>query len=633
MDLLTSFLHASFDPCFVYNEQFKLCSHNSAFADVFKCNLNQTAQTPLLQTFAADYFRNVQPIVARWHKELQTKGILSDEFVQQIEHPLYEAMTYRTIYVPTEKWCLVSVKLKDSVSRRKTQFFNVLSHEIRTSLTSIVGAADMLFRSKLNKKQEEYVSTLHSPCKHLLSTVNDILTFNALEDGDVPVNREKFKFIDAVVAACGSAEQTALKKNTHFAITYLPSRNDISELTLIGDSVKVTEILKTLMDVVIRFSSDDKIFFTAAIEREVPEEVELECRISLNNRFPPALLINLTSSTTLSPKHATNSNASNSVNSTLGTSCIRLRICQKLAEIIKGNVTLEDTDAGSTIVCTFRFYKYGSKADHSLKLSSSSQISKHASPQAIADPAKSNDTSSSVKASVQQKPKSAPQAVLHTIEETDCAINPPSFSSSTFIVTPLEDKVSSSSSSTSTILSSDSDEAPFSERTPDADKWTRRILLVEDEPINQKIIRAMLHNLKYKDVTLVTNGLDALKEHAKSLQEGKPFHVVLLDQSLHNEDGDDVCSKLKAADPGQIVVSISANVYLSQNERYRVAGYDDALCKPVFVNHLKEVLDKWCRVFDVRKEGKPKDEGLVAVSKRLMQAEGKAGLRFAGGGV
>jgi CheY-like chemotaxis protein len=123
----------------------------------------------------------------------------------------------------------------------------------------------------------------------------------------------------------------------------------------------------------------------------------------------------------------------------------------------------------------------------------------------------------------------------------------------------------------------------------DLDLRGRRILVAEDQPINQRIIHDMLC-LFGAEVTLAPNGREALQR----LAEGD-FDLVLMDIQMPEMDGLSATEHLRnnPAWAKLPVVALTAGVTTTERERIRTAGLSDLLAKPLRLSELKSILGRW----------------------------------------
>jgi signal transduction histidine kinase/ActR/RegA family two-component response regulator len=124
---------------------------------------------------------------------------------------------------------------------------------------------------------------------------------------------------------------------------------------------------------------------------------------------------------------------------------------------------------------------------------------------------------------------------------------------------------------------------------------TLRVLLVEDNFINQEVMRAILSELEI-NVDVANDGLEALSMLAQS--QSAAFDLILMDCQMPNMDGYEATRRIRAGDAGQKfsqipIAALTANVLDSEREKCREAGMNDYLSKPINFEALKAVLKKY----------------------------------------
>jgi len=124
----------------------------------------------------------------------------------------------------------------------------------------------------------------------------------------------------------------------------------------------------------------------------------------------------------------------------------------------------------------------------------------------------------------------------------------------------------------------------------------KRILLAEDNPINQKIAVSTLNKLGYPSVDVAANGMEALR--ALELAE---YALVLMDVMMPEMDGFQATAIIRDADSAVLnhsvpIIAMTANALKGDREQCLKAGMDDYLAKPVKKAELAEILDKWLQV-------------------------------------
>ncbi len=148
--------------------------------------------------------------------------------------------------------------LAEAAEKRK--FLAYMSHEFRTPLSSVIGFAEQLEQANPNKEQKEYLSGIMASSEMLLTTVNDILDLSKLESGKMTFMSDPFlpdETINQLIRAFkGSASEKGL------TIDYNPPRKDIA---LLGDEVRLRQILNNLMSNAIKYTNKGKIVIDSEI--------------------------------------------------------------------------------------------------------------------------------------------------------------------------------------------------------------------------------------------------------------------------------------------------------------------------------------------------------------------------------
>jgi CheY-like chemotaxis protein len=127
-----------------------------------------------------------------------------------------------------------------------------------------------------------------------------------------------------------------------------------------------------------------------------------------------------------------------------------------------------------------------------------------------------------------------------------------------------------------------------------------RICVAEDNPINQKIAIQFIKKLKFDNVDAYDNGLTAVEGIRQKAQEGKPYHIVLMDVQMPLLDGYEA-TKLLRKDPlaavrGILVIAVTASAVQGDKEKCLASGMNDYLAKPVRLAVLKKKFGQYVYV-------------------------------------
>jgi CheY-like chemotaxis protein len=124
-----------------------------------------------------------------------------------------------------------------------------------------------------------------------------------------------------------------------------------------------------------------------------------------------------------------------------------------------------------------------------------------------------------------------------------------------------------------------------------------RICIAEDNPINQKIALQYVQRLGYHDVDAYENGMKAVEGLRQKANEGKPYHIILMDVMMPVLDGYEA-TKLIRKDSIEavrkvLVIAMTASAIQGDREKCLAAGMNDYLAKPVRSEVLKKKLDAY----------------------------------------
>jgi signal transduction histidine kinase len=137
-------------------------------------------------------------------------------------------------------------------SRTKSDFLAVLSHEMRTPLTTVIGYADLLRGGvpvELPEPLRPYVDRIRAAAWHQLGIIEQILSFSRLDAGRLKLHPETTELVDVVLEAAGMLEPVADEKGLAFHVALPPG-----PVTLRTDPLKVRQILLNLLSNAVKFT-------------------------------------------------------------------------------------------------------------------------------------------------------------------------------------------------------------------------------------------------------------------------------------------------------------------------------------------------------------------------------------------
>lgn len=216
-------------------------------------------------------------------------------------------------------------------SRIKSEFLANMSHEIRTPLNGILGFTHLLQKSELTPRQLDYLGTIEKSADSLLGIINEILDFSKIEAGKLVLDHIPFNLRDllqdtlTILAPAAHAKQLEL-----VSLVYRDT-----PLSLVGDPLRLKQILTNLVSNAIKFTREGTIVARAMLEEEHEDTVQLrisiqDTGIGLSNQDVRALFQAF-------------SQADNSLSRQPGGTGLGLVISKRLIEQMGGEIGVDST--------------------------------------------------------------------------------------------------------------------------------------------------------------------------------------------------------------------------------------------------------------------------------------------------
>jgi PAS domain S-box-containing protein len=219
----------------------------------------------------------------------------------------------------------------EQASLAKSQFLASMSHEIRTPMTGMLGMASILEQTELNVEQQECVSTIQQSAEHLLSIINDVLDLSKIEANKLSIENENFDldgFVSSLVDMVGNkAQEKGLNLQTFI--------DDKVPRFIIADAVRLRQIMMNFLTNAIKFTMKGHV-----IIRIVPLQLKdssVRLRLSVEDS---GIGMSADQAAHIFDEY-THAHGQHSVQ--LGGSGLGLSICQRLAELMGGNIGVVST--------------------------------------------------------------------------------------------------------------------------------------------------------------------------------------------------------------------------------------------------------------------------------------------------
>ena len=301
----------------------------------------------------------VMPKFDTWQKDYFTDTTTSDYLTREIEttcqtksgKSIPVAFSYARIQTEIQHFQGYIYILRDMTERKqaelaKQEFLATISHEIRTPIASVIGIADLLLDTELCDEQEEFIHTICSSGKALLTIVNDILDFAKFESGKLELEAEPFYLYNCIQEAISLLSPKANEKKLTLTFKHSPELPAI----ILGDTTRVRQILLNLISNAIKFTPTGsvEVFVTSDTIGHTPEGGELyEIQFAVKDTgigIPSDRQDRLFKSF---------SQVNSSITRQYGGTGLGLSICRQLSELMGGRIWVQsELGEGSTFYFT-----------------------------------------------------------------------------------------------------------------------------------------------------------------------------------------------------------------------------------------------------------------------------------------
>lgn len=155
-------------------------------------------------------------------------------------------------------------QVAEAAMQAKSDFLANMSHEIRTPLNAVIGMAYLIGQTQLTRKQADYLGTMQSSANLLLGTINSVLDFSKIEAGALALEEVEFQIEDVLRDVADVNSGPAREKG----LELLYSCVDVDSLRVVGDPLRLAQILNNLINNAIKFTKSGTVLLRAELERQ-----------------------------------------------------------------------------------------------------------------------------------------------------------------------------------------------------------------------------------------------------------------------------------------------------------------------------------------------------------------------------
>jgi len=480
----------------------------------------------------------------------------------------------------------------DAANEAKTLFLATMSHEIRTPLYGVLGTLELLGLTDLDPHQKTYLQTIQRSSATLFQLISDVLDVSKIESGQMAIEAVEFCPLDMLEDTLHTYAAFAQRKGLQLYSCIDPQLPD----SVLGDPMRIRQILNNLVSNALKFTDIGRVVIRARVTARDAEYVNLEWQVTDSGvGIPEAQQAKLFDVFYQAPDTASEGGAG-----------LGLPICRWLAQMMDGEIkVVSEPGLGSSFTLKIRLpLCSGALTNPPLIEPSATPVYVQAPVRELAQSLCDWLNRLGIAAALAAAPtpeQDSRQAVLVDLLPSEparywagqrvlClpgAHSPPLHTAQGWVVDMHDVRAIAT---TVSLAQHGKHEQPPAALPQSAGQLGLRILVAEDNPINQAIIKEQLEALGCS-VTLAANG-----EQALQLWQPQAFDLVLTDVNMPLMNGYELARTLRAHDPQLPIIGVTANAMREEGVRCLAVGMNAWIVKPLSLQTLRAQLVKLCKV-------------------------------------